>query len=288
MKEELQDISNHIKELGLGVLFHSLRHALQENFVSSNNTSHMDILGVVQMAHACELLIKARIAEEHPLLIFSELPKSTSVIPILNFKSLVESGKTFQYSELPERLWATTGYKFNNEEIKLYKEFGKLRNAIQHFATPENRDLTKDTLEFAFGVIERLINESWGLYVADYYVENPLDPLGIFPIDYENYKAPHNDIFNVLLKLNINFRVSQKYRIQVEEDVKRLNNLVKVIELVKELPKQDVNVDNWAAVDKFASQLDLPRWDVFKLYNEALFMLRNNTPYQEWCIERQF
>ena len=245
----------------------------------------MDILGVVQMAHACELLIKARIAEEHPLLIFSELPKSTTEIPILNFKSLVESGKTFQYSELPERLWATTGYKFKNEQIKLYKEFGKLRNTIQHFVTPEDKDISKETLKFAFGVIEPFINDSWGLYVADYYVENPLDPLGIFPKDYENYESPHNDIFNVLLKLNIKFRVSQRYRIQVEEDVKRLNNLVKVIELIKEFPKQQVvNVDDWQIVDKFAIQLDLPRYDVFNLYNEALFMLRNKTPYQEWCI----
>ncbi|MTJ52431.1 hypothetical protein FJR38_07000, partial [Anabaena sp. UHCC 0253] len=31
---------------------------------------------VVHTAHAAEILLKARIAQEHPLLIFSKLPKS--------------------------------------------------------------------------------------------------------------------------------------------------------------------------------------------------------------------
>ncbi len=76
-------------------------------------------------------------------------------------------GKTIQWSDLPERLWATTGILLPNKSK--FFEFGKLRNGIQHFAPPQsNSDIGGSTLSFVFDVIDPFINDCWGLYAIDY------------------------------------------------------------------------------------------------------------------------
>lgn len=163
MNPNLQNTCENMLKLGLSALTHANWHA---NFFSPENNMWPQ-LSVLQAAHAAEILIKARIAQEHPLLIFDELPKSTQVqSKTLNFEHLVEKAKTIQYSDLPERLWAATGIKLKNLDI--YKKFGYLRNCIQHFADPRGRDCSSETIEYIYKVIEPLINECWGLYAVDY------------------------------------------------------------------------------------------------------------------------
>ena len=278
MQDALYEVANHIKELGLAMLSHSLRHSLQECFVNSDLTSCMDCLGVLQAAHACEILIKARIAQENPLLIFSKLPKSND--GNLNFESLAKTGKTFQYSELPEKLKATTGYKIKDKER--FRSFGELRNTIQHFAVPENRDLTQETIEFIFCVIEPLINESWGLYATDFYVENPIDTLGIFPPNYDY--EPHNDIFNILLKADISFLVSEKYKDQVEKDRKKLELIVRVADFITGLPEKSLRIGDEAMIKQIKDKFNLSSFDAMSLQSEVLHILRNKTPYKKWRI----
>jgi hypothetical protein len=74
----------------------------------------------------------------------------------LDFVDLFESGRTVQYFELPALLWAATGIEVPDREH--YAAFGKLRNAIQHFAPPEAVDVHADTLRFIYGVIDPFIN----------------------------------------------------------------------------------------------------------------------------------
>lgn len=279
MKKELHDVAEHIKNLGLAMLSHSLRHSLQEYFVQSDSTSYMDSLGVIQAAHACEILIKARIAEEHPLLIFSKLPESNKGKPI-NLETLAALGKTFQYNELPDRLWATTGCKI--EERKLFDNFGYLRNSIQHFATPRYRNLTVETIEFIFKVIEPLIHQFWGLYATRSYVENPLDPLGIFPTNHEDYEPPHNDIFNVLLKLNIDFLIADKDKEQVEKDRKKLESIVQAADFIQEFSENSMT--ECEMISKIKSQFDLSELVALRLHAEASDMLRRKIKYQNWRI----
>lgn len=57
-------------DLGLGALAHANRHAA---YAPMENHRWPE-LSIIQAAHAAELLIKARIAQEHPLLIFEKLP----------------------------------------------------------------------------------------------------------------------------------------------------------------------------------------------------------------------
>lgn len=150
-------------DLGLGALAHANRHAA---YAAVENPSWHE-LAVLQAAHAAELLIKARIAQEHPLLIFEHLPRSAQAVGSrLDLEDLFSQGRTFQWSDLPERLWAATGIVLPNRER--YDRFGKLRNAIQHFGPHPGVDPTDETLHFVFEVIDPFINDCWGLFAVDY------------------------------------------------------------------------------------------------------------------------
>jgi len=149
--------------IGLGALAHANWHS----HYHSPEKEVWSELSVLQAAHAAELLIKARIAQEHPLLIFEQISKpSPKGDDFLSYENLVSDGRTYQYKDLPDRLWVTTGIVLPNM-IK-YQSFGKLRNAVQHFSPPENLDLSQTTLEFIFGVIDPFIHSCWGLYAIDY------------------------------------------------------------------------------------------------------------------------
>jgi len=151
-----------MRDLGLGALAHANRHAAY----AGDNPSWPE-LAVLQAAHAAELLIKARIAQEHPLLIFEHLPRSTQAVgEHLDLEDLFAQGRTFQWSDLPERLWAATGISIPNKDR--FDSFGRLRNGIQHFGPPPGRDASEETLRFVFEVLDPFINECWGLFAVDY------------------------------------------------------------------------------------------------------------------------
>lgn len=163
MNPALHGTWEHIRRLGLGALAHANRHS---NYAAFENDAWAD-LSVVQAAHAAELLIKARIAQEHPLLIFEELPKTTTTTgSVLELRDLFERGRTYQWSDLPDRLWATTGIKL--PDVTIFKSFGRLRNGIQHFSAPEGLDLSAETVKFIYQVIDPFINECWNLFAVDY------------------------------------------------------------------------------------------------------------------------
>lgn len=163
MDSKLRSIHEHMLALGLGALAHANWHA---NYYSMENP-YWSELSVIQAAHAAEILIKARIAQEHPLLIFEHLPKPNKLSGgLLELEHLIENGRTYQYVDLPDRLWATTGLSLPN--IEKYQSFGRLRNAIQHFTSPTNRDVSQDAIEFIFEVIDPFINRCWGRYAVDY------------------------------------------------------------------------------------------------------------------------
>jgi hypothetical protein len=79
-------------------------------------------MAVAIAAHGAEIVTKARIAQEHPLLLFNQLPKSTNAPGQLTVTELFEHGRTIQYSELPETLWATTGIRM--ARVDQYQRFG--------------------------------------------------------------------------------------------------------------------------------------------------------------------
>lgn len=164
MHPDLKNVSTHMRELGIGLISQA-----QKNGYFWNPSNYLDegIFGVIQAAHAAEILIKAAIAEQHPLLIFSQLPTSKHANGgLLNIEHLFERGRTIQFSDLPDSLWAATGYVLPN--LECYKKFGELRNCIQHFSVPADVDLTEEIAKFIYGVVDPLMQNFWGIYAIDY------------------------------------------------------------------------------------------------------------------------
>lgn len=123
-------------------------------------------MGLVQVANGFEILIKSKIVEEHPLLIFNKIPKETNLSDgNIKMEDLLEHGQTIMYSELPDRLWATTGYKI--QPIELYNQFGRVRNQIIHFAIPDI-SLSNVTIEYTIKIIEKAISYWWNISILDY------------------------------------------------------------------------------------------------------------------------
>jgi len=141
-------------------------------------------------AQAAEIIIKAKVAEISPLLVFSKLPPFPQEDRDLMLGDLFESGRSHMYEELPSLLWAVTGKRIPN--LPEYKAFGKLRNKIMHFAVPEG-ELADHTLSFAMTVVEPMVRDFWQIsaisYAGEYdpeisygYLEERITAIGL-PID---------------------------------------------------------------------------------------------------------
>lgn len=153
MHPDTKKVAAHMKEFGLSLLGRSIKDVTFSEMLSP----YAHAMAVVTCAQAAEIIIKARISEEHPLLIFSKLPKPEPT-KLLDIGALMVGGRTLAYEELPRALWAATGYCIAN--LDQYDEFGKLRNTITHFAVPDV-DLSDAVLGFAFKVVEPMIFDFW-------------------------------------------------------------------------------------------------------------------------------
>jgi hypothetical protein len=164
MHPDTREVAKHMKEFGLNVL----GRAIYEATFSEDMRPFAHALSVTDAAHATEILLKAKVAEEHPLLIFPRLPKPSMTDEKLTVFGLFEYGQSFNYHELPDLLWATTGIRI--DRLQEFLEFGKLRNKATHFTIP-SIELANETLKFVINVLEPLIEKFWGLSGIPYSVE---------------------------------------------------------------------------------------------------------------------
>lgn len=112
MDTEIINMADHMKHLGQSLLGHSLEHSV----FSAMGNSFWHAFGVLHAAQAAEILIKAAIAKEHPLLIFSELPKvGKNNSEKISIDQLLQKGKTLQYSQLPD----ISGRQLDTKLVKL-------------------------------------------------------------------------------------------------------------------------------------------------------------------------
>lgn len=139
-------------QLGRAVLGRSIC----ESVYSGYEGRFSDAVSVTMAAHGAEIIVKSRIAREHPLLVFKALPKSSETTGALDIPQLFETGRTLDYKDLPERLWEATGVRMERREEFL--AFGRLRNKIAHFAVP-NLDLAQQTLVFVCEVMEPMLEQ---------------------------------------------------------------------------------------------------------------------------------
>ena len=160
-QESIKSISKNMRRTGMLLFRGALIEAL-------NNKTPMC---VVHAAHAAEILLKARIAQEHPLLIFSRLPKMDPNKSSLLLMDLIEGGRTLTYEELPDQLWATTGIKIKG--IEQYRKFGRLRNQIIHLSTASAKNLAKLTTCYSLELIDPMVESFWGSSVIEFIRRDP-------------------------------------------------------------------------------------------------------------------
>lgn len=154
MHPDTREVAAHMREFGMAIL----GRATYDLTFSEMMAPFKHAMAIGEAAHGAEIVIKARIAQEHPLLLFSQLPKSATAVDQLTIGELYQHGRTVQYNELPEVLWATTGIRF--QRLPQYQEFGKIRNSIIHFAVPDV-DYHGEGLRFLFEVMEPLVWSFW-------------------------------------------------------------------------------------------------------------------------------
>jgi len=164
MHPDTRNIAGYMKDFGL----HILGRAVADATFSETMKPFAHPLAVVHAAHGAEIILKARIAQEHPLLVFENLPKSGITAGDLTIAELLNHGRTIRYEDLPESLWATTGHRL--AKSKEFLEFGRLRNQIMHFAVPDAK-LAEATLRFCFEVIEPVVQDFWKESLVGYAEE---------------------------------------------------------------------------------------------------------------------
>ncbi len=164
MHKTLEEIPARILEAAIGSLKQVNKHAV----FAGPGAEYWDSISILNAATAGELFIKAIIAKEHPLLIFKDLPKlDTPNNQELNIQQIIEKGKSYTFSELPNLLSVTTGETLPDPE--LYNELKNVRNTIQHFCIPDHNDLSKLSLEFIYKNIAPLIDKHFGINAIDIY-----------------------------------------------------------------------------------------------------------------------
>lgn len=128
-------------------------------------------LCVIHMAQAAEILLKARIADNSLLSIFSEIPGNEVDRASLSLTDLIENGRTFSYAKLPAQLTKTTGISF--VEHAAYLDFGRLRNQLVHFSLQNQTNLDMATLKYGLEVLDPLVESFWGKSVLDFVQAYP-------------------------------------------------------------------------------------------------------------------
>lgn len=182
MDDFFKMVPENMLEIGLGALSHANYHAAYYN----EKNDKWGELSVLQAAHAAEILVKARIAQVHPLLIFNDLP-SISNQQSLTIEKLSKEGKTIDWSDLPKIFKTITQCNFIKPD--LFRDFGYTRNSLQHFGYFLNSDKISPslkTLKFIYSFIDPFINEHWGLFAIDF--DEDMDSYEQLPISLISYE----------------------------------------------------------------------------------------------------
>lgn len=164
MHPDTANVAVHMRDFGLCVIGRAVHDAVY----SERGRPYSHAMAAGHAAHGAEILVKARIAQEHPLLIFNGLPTSRTAKDMLTIQELFEHGQPAAFVELPELLWAATGYRMANP--KRFLDFGRLRDRIIHFAVPE-LDAAGDVLRFIFDVVEPMVADFWSESIVTYAEE---------------------------------------------------------------------------------------------------------------------
>jgi len=215
---DITSIPQRILEMGYSALAQANTHAVY----GGPGTEGSDALSIVNSVFAAELIIKAIIAKEHPLLLFKNLfelgPSDAGEISI---DRLLLKGKTYTFGELPNLLWTCTGNQIN--ELDLFRRIQKARNAITHFCVPDDPDLKLLSLNFLYRVVDPLLKQHFDECAIEYHNDFSVDYSYVVSCLIENeiiFSVPNGfttseiDYDAELLSTNSNYQVEMNKRIK--------------------------------------------------------------------------
>lgn len=162
MHESLRGIKTRI----LGHAVDALTRANTDAAFYEPQMQHRQSLAPLAAAHAGELLLKALIAREHPLLLFKNIGEKTTDDNI-DLDWLLRNGRTHDFSKLPSVLWATTGIKI--PDLDSFRRIAALRNQIQHFVDERGIDVQFECLNFIYSNVDPLLYEHFGLAACEFH-----------------------------------------------------------------------------------------------------------------------
>lgn len=162
MHRSLKGISRKI----LGLATDALKRANTDAVFFDWGMEHRRSFAPLAAAHAGELVVKALIAREHPLLLFKNIGEKATEDEI-DLAWLLKNGRTHDFSRLPSVLWATSGTEI--PDIESYRRIAELRNQIQHFVADRDSDVQYDCLNFIYSNIDPLLQEHFGLVACEFH-----------------------------------------------------------------------------------------------------------------------
>ncbi|WP_370191503.1 hypothetical protein [Qipengyuania sp.] len=187
MHPDLAAIPDRILSTALG----ALRQANTQAVFADPGMEHRDYLCISSSAFAGELIIKAVIAKEHPLLIFRDLfHLEKHIREDYEFTEILLNAKTYQFDKLPELLWVTTGERI--PDLDLFHRVRRARNSVQHFSAPDAGSFRRLSLEFLYKIVDPLLHRHFGLFAVDYH---------------EDYSIGYDYVVNCLIAYELEFSV---------------------------------------------------------------------------------
>jgi hypothetical protein len=165
MHRVLKDVPQRILNVAIGALIQANQHAVYYD----PGMDHWTDISILNAATAGELVLKAIIAKEHPLLIFRDLYQLDDPINAdLKLEHIIQKGRTYDLDHLPKLLWVSTGERL--PDLGSFENLRKARSAIQHFCSPTHvGDLRRLALEFLYQNVDPLLNRHVGLCAVEYH-----------------------------------------------------------------------------------------------------------------------
>ena len=175
--EFLDSIPQRILELSLV----ALKRANTDSIFRDRGKEHHATLAPISTAHAGELLLKALIAQVHPLLIFENLHQLKPSQKISK-EWLENYGKTHNFDRLPTILKATTNIDI--PDMNSFRNLQRVRNQIQHFLEPDE-DPTEICIDFIYNNIDPLLYEHFDESACEFHEDQFDDYVIAFLIESE-------------------------------------------------------------------------------------------------------
>ncbi|SIQ20002.1 hypothetical protein SAMN05880590_102540 [Rhizobium sp. RU35A] len=137
---------------------------------------HWGNVSVLNAAQAGELVMKAAIANVHPLLIFQnvfDLDDANS--EDLDIERIIQRAKTHEFHNLPKVMWAVL--KDRLPDLNSFNEMRKMRNAVQHFYHPGGfanygEAARRLSLDFLYKNVDPILKKYFDLSAIEFHEDS--------------------------------------------------------------------------------------------------------------------